>query len=318
MSPQSRAGWFRWWHELVIFILLMLVLLAASACVPGFLQLRGQLLLSRQMWEMAFLSLGMTLIVISGGIDLSVGAMMGISAVVLGHVVAATSSVLAGSLCCLMTGAVCGALNGLMVARFQIHPLIVTLATSAAFRGISEGFSQGQAYSRFGDGFSQLARGSVLGIPLPGYLFCLLAAGFAVYLGMTPGGRYLYVTGHNEKAARFSGIAVDRQRFRLYLTSGILSGLAALIYVSRFDSAKADVGKGMELEVITAVVIGGTSIFGGRGTIIGTVLGVLLIHEARTFTARYWRTDELISIITGCLLIGSILVYQLLMNRKRS
>ena len=156
-----------------------------------------------------------------------------------------------------------------------------------------------------------------MGVPLPGTLFLLMAIGFGVFLSKTPNGRFLYAIGHNERAAKFSGIAVERIRFWLYTTSGLLAGVAALIYVARFDTAKADVGKGFELDVITAVVLGGTSIYGGRGNIVGTTLGLLLIHETRLFISRYWGSDELRSMVIGSLLIVAVLAYQLVLRKRQ-
>ena len=317
--PDTGGGRsYAWWHETVIAVLLVMVLQFAGWLVPGFLKLQSQLLLSRQLWEFAILALGMTLIIITGGIDLSVGSTMGLSAVVFGGVYNSSSSLMAASLACLATGLCCGAVNGALVSRLRLHPLIVTLATFAAYRGIAEGWSQGHSYSRFGDGFSDLARGSWLGVPLPGAIFVVMASGFAVFLSKTPYGRFLYAIGHNERAAKFSGISVNRIRFWLYTTSGLLAGLASLIYVARFDTAQADVGKGFELDVITAVVLGGTSIYGGRGTISGTMLGLLLIHETRLLVSRYWGSDELRSIVIGCLLIVAVLACQLVSRKRRS
>jgi rhamnose transport system permease protein len=305
-------------HEAVLIVLLVALLAVAADKVPGFLRPESQLLLSRQLWETAILALGMTVIIISGGIDLSAGAAMGVSAVALGWVFNASGSLILACCCCLLTGTACGTLNGTLISRFRVHPLVVTLATSAVFRGIAEGVSQGQAYSRFGDQFSSIARGTLLGLPLPGWLFILLALCFAVFLGMTAAGRQIYAAGHNETASRYSGIDTERQKRFLYTASGLLAGVAAMIYVARFDTAKADVGRGMELDVIAAVVIGGTSIFGGRGTIFGTTLGLLLIHETKIFTGRYWKNDELRSVAVGCLLIAALLVYQLFSRSRKS
>ena len=121
--------------------------------------------------------------------------------------------------------------------------------------------------------------------------------------------------GHNETATRFSGIRVARIKIWLYTLSGALAGLATLIYVSRFDTAKADAGQGIELDVITAVVIGGTSIFGGSGNLLGTSLGLLLIHETKLFVGRYWRIEELKSILVGCLLVATLLLSTLVTQR---
>jgi rhamnose transport system permease protein len=198
----------------------------------------------------------------------------------------------------------------------RVHPLIVTLATYAAFRGLAEGLSQGASYSQFGESFSQLARGMWWGVPIPAWLFAMLAIGCALFLANTPNGRFVYAIGHNEQAARFSGVAVGRIKFCLYAFSGLMAGLATIIYVSRFDTAKADAGTGFELDVITAVVVGGTSIYGGRGNIGGTVLGLLLIHETRQFVSRQWQIEELKSIVIGLLLIGSLLLYRVLRAKQ--
>jgi rhamnose transport system permease protein len=215
----------------------------------------------------------------------------------------------------LATGTVCGALNGLLVAWARMHPLIVTLATFAAYRGVAEGISQGASYSPFGDAFAGLARGTWWGIPIPAYLFGGLACAATLFLTSTPWGRYVYAIGHNEPAARLSGVPVAHLKWSLYTFSGFLAGVATVVYVSRFDTAKADAGKGFELDVITAVLVGGTSVFGGRGNLGGTVLGLLLIHETRLFVSRYWHMDELRSIVVGFLLILSVVVYRAVIRR---
>ncbi|MBL8817064.1 MAG: ABC transporter permease [Planctomyces sp.] len=303
---------FRWWHEVAVFVLLVLVLMVAQELVPGFLNPRSQLLLSRHVWEMALISLGMMLIIITAGIDLSVGSTMGLCAVAFGVSFEMTSSILLSCLFCVLTGFGCGALNGALISRWRLHPLIVTLATYAAYRGIAEGWSQGHSWSGFGASFSQLSRGRLLGIPYPGLTFFALTVIAAIVLWKTPAGKHLSAMGYNEKAARFSGIRVDLNRFLLFCISGTLSGLAAVFYVARFDTAKADAGEGFELDAITAVVAGGTSIFGGRGNVIGTILGLLLIHETRQFVGRYWGIEELKSIFVGGLLISFVLIYQFL------
>jgi rhamnose transport system permease protein len=301
----------------VLAALLVALLIAAGIIKPEFLNMRGQLLLSRHLWEFALLALPMTLVILTGGIDLSIGSAMGMCAVAFGICHGCTESVGLSCLVCLLIGAVGGSINGWLIAGLRIHPLIVTLATYAAFRGLAEGLSQGKSYSQFGESFSQLARGMWWGVPVPAYLFTLLAIGCAVFLSRTPGGRFVYAIGHNEQAARFSGVAVGPVKFRLYAISGLMAGLATIIYVSRFDTAKADAGSGFELDVITAVVVGGTSIYGGRGNIGGTVLGLLLIHETRQFVSRQWQVEELKSIVIGLLLIGSLLLYRGLRTRPR-
>jgi rhamnose transport system permease protein len=312
MNDPLRRLPFRWWHEAVLALLLVILLSTARGLVPDFLSWRSQLYLSRHLWEFAILALGMTLIVITGGIDLSVGSAMGLCAVAFGIAFQRTGSAVAASIVCLFVGAVGGAVNGLLVARFKVQPLIVTLATYAAFRGIAEGVSQGASYSGFGDGLASIARSAPGQIPYSAYVFGLLAVVLASFLGWTATGRFLYAMGHNEQAARFSGTLVDRIKLGLYTLSGLLAGLATILYVARFNTAKADTGKGFELDVITAVVVGGTSIFGGRGNLVGTTLGLLLIHEARLFVSRYWGIEELKPIVIGSLLIVSVLASRVL------
>ena len=298
-------------HELILFVLLLALFGIAGGLMPNFLSTRSQLILSKHLWEIAILAIAMTPIIITGGIDLSVGSAMGLCAVTFGISFEFTESVLLSSAVCLLVGTLGGAINGWLITWLRVHPLIITLATYAGFRGIAEGVSQGASYSQFGDGFGQLALGSLWQIPFPAFVFMLLAITMAVALARTPTGRFVYAIGHNEKAAKFSGVQTDRIKFWLYTLSGTLAGLATLVYVSRFDSAKADTGTGIELEVITAVVIGGTSIFGGRGNILGTALGLLLIHETKLFVSRYFRIEELKSILVGMLLIGSLLAQRL-------
>ncbi|MGE0756473.1 MAG: ABC transporter permease [Pirellulaceae bacterium] len=308
---------FRWWHEAFLIALLAALLVIAGSLMPNFLNGSSQLLHSRQLWEFAILAIGMTMIILTGGIDLSVGSTMGLCAVAFGLVFRGSGSVAWSALACLATGTACGAANGALIAWIRMSPLIVTLATFAAFRGIAEGISQGASYSRFGNAFADVARGTWCGVPLPGWIFVGLLIAGVIFLNRTPTGRYVYALGHNEQAARFSGVPVDAVKFWLYTLSGLLSSIASLVYVSRFDTATADAGKGFELDVITAVVIGGTSIYGGRGNLFGTTLGLLLIHETRLFVSRYWRVDELRSIVIGSLLIGSVLMYRLFVRSDR-
>lgn len=317
MPEPNHSRWKAWGHELVLAALLAALLGAAEYLVPGFCDGPSQLFLSRHLWEFALLGLGMTLIILTGGVDLSVGSIMGLCAVVFGLVFRATQRTDVASIACVLAGTLAGSLNGWLIARYRLHPLIVTLATFAAFRGVAEGVSQGEAYSQFGPAFSRLARGQWWGVPWPGYLFLLLAACCGWWLAMTPSGRFLRAIGYNETAARFAGIPVDRLRRRLYAFSGLLAGIATVVYVSRFDTAKADAGKGFELDVITAVVVGGTSIFGGRGNLLGTLLGLLLIHEVRLFVGRYWGHEELKPIVVGGLLVASILASRILERGTR-
>jgi rhamnose transport system permease protein len=210
-----------------------------------------------------------------------------------------------------LAGTACGVFNGLAVAKLKVHPLIVTLATLAAFRGIAEGISLGRPISGFPESFTVLGVGTLGGLPIPGLIFAILAVISAVVLARTPFGLSIYAIGHNPVAAKYTGLPVTRIIVALYAFAGTIAGLAAAIYVARRNTAKADIGSGLELDVITAVVLGGTSIFGGSGRILGTLLGVLAIHETRKFVGWYWNREEYNLIVVGVLLIAAVLLNRL-------
>lgn len=317
MSGPSRLRAFPYWHEAGLCLLLGALLLVAWRLDPAFLSLPTQVELSTHVWELALLAIPMTAIIITAGIDLSVGSTMALCAVVLGLTYEAGASPWVGAVLALAAGTAAGALNGVFVAWVRVHPLIVTLATLSAFRGVAEGISLGRPISGFPESFAVIGRGDLLGLPIPGVLFAVAALAAAVTLSRTALGRALYAIGHNETACRFSGIAVDRIKLLLYALSGAAAGLAATIFVARRNTAKADVGTGIELDVITAVVLGGTSIFGGRGRIPGTLLGVLLIHETREFVSWRWNKDEWNLIVIGVLLVLSVLLNALLSPRGK-
>jgi len=306
---------FRYWHELTLLGLFVAVFVYAAIFdrlhpdqIP-FVSFRTQIDLSSQMWEMALVALPMALIIISAGIDLSVGGTVALSAVVLGrcwgHLPLPACIVLT-----LLTGAAAGALNGLFVAWLRVHPLIVTLATMFAYRGVAVGVSGGRPVSGF-DALLPLTQTSLGGITPPGFLVLVAALAAAIALAATPFGRSLYAMGFNETAARFSGIPTAGIKFFLYTLSGFVASVAALIYVSRFNTANADLGKDLEFQVITAVVLGGVSIFGGRGTIAGVLLGVLLIHVTTQLVPWQTNRSELNLLVVGGLLVGSVLINSL-------
>jgi len=194
------------------------------------------------------------------------------------------------------------------VARVRVHPLLVTLATLAAFRGLAEGISLGRSVSAFPDFFLSLGSGTFVAVPYPTWLAIGAALASAWVAGRTSWGRKVYAMGGSEIAARYSGIRTDRVTLALYMLSGVTAALAALVFVARRSTAKADVGASMELEAITAVVLGGTSIFGGRGSILGTLLGVVIVHEIREFVGWHWQRDEVILLVSGAILIVAVLV----------
>ena len=308
---------FPFWHEAILALLLVGLLGAAGIVSPAFLTGAVQSELSTHAWELALLALPMTLVIITAGIDLSIGAVMALSAVCLGLCFEAGMSPWLAALVAVAVGAVAGLINGWFVAVVRVHPLIVTLATMAVFQGIAEGISLGRPISGFPDHFAQLSGSVIAGLPLPGWLFLAMAGATAAVLSSSTVGRSIYAIGHAETAARFSGIHTARIKMCVYLFSGTTAGLAAALFVSRRHTASADVGRDIALDVITAVVLGGASIFGGKGRILGTALGVLLIHETRELVSWLWSRDELNYMVIGTLLITSVLLNTLLSARRR-
>jgi rhamnose transport system substrate-binding protein len=261
--------------------------------------------------EIGLLALALTPIIVSGGIDLSVGSMMGLAAVVLGFLWhdAHLPMVLAIALT-LVLGIAGGALNAVLITRLSFPPLIVTLGTLSLFRGIAEGVTGGtQHYSGFPAGFLVLGQGYVGGrVPTQLFIFIAAAVGAAWWLHRAAVGRGLYAVGHSAEGARYAGIPVGRRLASVYILSGFAASLAAVIYVAHLGQAKSDAGTGYELMAITAVVLGGASIFGGRGTILGTVLGLFSIVLLQNGLRLTGQPAELSGILTGVLLIGTIVV----------
>lgn len=206
-----------------------------------------------------------------------------------------------------------GLLNGWFLAKLKVHPLIVTLATISAFRCVAEGISLARPVSGFPDGFKAIANGSLAGIPRKAFIFLesLLAVG--AVLSKTPLGRSIYAIGHNETAAEFSGVRVARVKAALYGFAGFMAGLTAMLLVSCRNKAQADLGTNLELEVIK-VVLGGASISGGNGNVVGLLLGMTLIHELWEFISFHWNENEM-TLLIGAVLIASVLLRRLLTRK---
>src|SRR5229473_954131 len=299
-----------WALLLVIFVECSVFSLTGS----NFLSTANAFEITRLSVEVGLLSLVLTPIIITAGIDLSVGSMMGLAAVVLGSLWRdAHMPIILAAAVTLVVGIAGGSLNALMIARLRFPPLIVTLGTFSLFRGIAEGLTGGiENYSGFSSSFLSLGQGYVGGL-VPAQLFILIAAiaGCAWWLHRTTYGRSLYAIGFSAEGARYAGIPVARRLWLVYMFSGLVSSLAAIIYVAHLGQAKSDAGTGYELMAITAVVLGGTSIFGGRGTVLGTVLGLFAIVILQNGLRLSAQPAELAGILTGVLLVGTILVDRL-------
>ncbi|NWG76197.1 MAG: ABC transporter permease, partial [Rubrivivax sp.] len=252
----------------------------------------------------------------TGGIDLSVGSVAGLSAVILGYSWYNLGFPLEIAIVmALGVSTLAGLINGLFIIRFRIPPLIMTLATLAFYRGLAEGIAQARSVRNYPLWFYKLGQGDTLGVPNQLYLLVIATIITAIILSRTTFGRSLYAIGNNELAARFSGIPVNRNKLLIYTFSGFMAGLAGYILVSRVTTTRSDMGSGWELDAIAAVVLGGTSIFGGSGSIVGTAIGLVLIQLLKNGLALTGVTGDATIVVIGTVLILSVLTNTFIQRR---
>jgi len=295
-------------HETVLAVLTIVALITLAMLSNRFFTAENLLNQGRFMAEVGLVALAMTFVIVTGGIDLSVGSILGLTAILLGvywHNVGLPLPI--AMVAALASGTLAGLGNGLIITRFRVPPLIATLATLALYRGLAEGISQARSVRGYPEWFFFFGQGEILGVPFQLWALAIATAICAIILGLTPFGRATYAIGANEVAARFSGIRVDATKLWIYSGAGFLAALAAVIFVSRVTTTRSDMGTGLELDVITGVVLGGTSIFGGRGTIIGTALGLILIQALKNGLALSGVKGDGTIVVIGIVLIVAIL-----------
>jgi len=256
--------------------------------------------------EIGLLALVMTPIVLTGGIDLSVGSLLGLCAILFGKFWRdAGMPPVAAAVCALAIGAAAGGLNAWFITKLKLPPLIVTLGSFSLFRGLAEAITRGvDNFTGFPKSYLFLGQGYFLGV-LPAQLpiFMLVAVGVWLLVHRTTFGRSFRAIGFSPEGARYAGIPVARRLALAYVLAGLVAGLAAVIYVARVGQAKADAGTGYELLAITAVVLGGASIFGGTGSVHGTLLGVVVLVVLKIGLTLSDQPSELAGILTGALLL---------------
>jgi len=257
--------------------------------------------------EIGLLALAMTPIILTGGIDLSIGSLLGLCAIMFGKLwrdVGMPPSIAA--LCTLVIGTAAGGLNALLITRLNLPPLIVTLGSFSLFRGVAEAITRGvDNFTNFPKSFLFLGQGYFFGgMPTQVPILAAVAALFWVLVHRTIFGRSFRAIGFATEGARYAGLPVNRRLSMVYMLAGFVAALGALIYVARVGQARADAGTGYELLAITAVVLGGASIFGGTGTIAGTLLGVAVLAVLKIGLTLSDQPSELAGILTGALLLG--------------
>ncbi|KAB0679600.1 ABC transporter permease [Aureimonas leprariae] len=296
-------------HETILTVLLVVALAILAVQNDRFLTAANLFNQGRLMTEVGLIAVVMTFVIVTGGIDLSVGSILGLCAILVGvfwKTLGLPLPVAMGLV--MMVGTLCGLANGLIITRFSVPPLIATLATLALYRGLAEGISQARSIRGYPTWFFELGQGNFLGVPTQLWLLALVALLGFFTLRFTSFGRATYAIGNNEAAARYSGIPVDRVKLLIYAASGFVSALAALVFVSRVSTTRSDMGTGIELDVITAVVLGGTSIFGGRGLVIGTLVGLCLVQVLKNGLALSGVKGDGTIIIIGAVLILAVLI----------
>ncbi len=319
LSPARSGKLARTWisQESILLIILLVIVLVLSQLSDRFLTAGNLLNLTRFFAEIGLMALPMTLIIISAGIDLSVGSIFGWSAVMLGFAWQVWGFPLPVAIgICLVTGVVAGLLNGWLVAHVKVPPLIATLATLAIYRGMALGISQARPISGYPDWFEFFGQGSIGPLPTQFVVLILFTVVVALFLARTPWGRYIYAIGHNAEAALFSGIPVARMLMAIYTFSGFMASLAAFIFVSRVTTTRADAGTGLELDVIAAVVLGGTSIYGGQGSILGTILGLVIIALLRNGLSLAGVRGDATVVVIGATLILAVFLNRVLRGEK--
>ena len=306
-------------NEWILAAALVAEIALFAAAAPHFFTLANGFEILRATVELGLLAIALTPIIVTGGIDVSVGAMMGLSAVIFGAAATAWHwPIPAAVAAALATGAAGGALNAALIARLDIPPLIITLGSMSLFRGIAEGLTQAAVnYTGFPRSFLAFGQGYLGGvIPAQLPLFAAVFAGYAIFLHRSTAGRAVYAIGFGAAGARYAGIDVRRRLAYLYTLTGLVASVAAVVYVAHLGQARSDAGAGYELDAIAAVVLGGTSVFGGRGSLWGTLLGLGAISVLRNgFQLAAWPS-ELAGVMTGALLLVTIALDRVRMGAR--
>ncbi len=295
-------------RESAVILALLVVIVVASFSVRAFAKPITATYLFLDIAPILMIALPMTLIIITGEIDLSVASIVGLSSVTLGVLHQGGLPIEAAAVVALLVGLVGGALNGILITIVGLPSLAVTIGTLALYRGLAVGLLGTTAVTEFTKFWTDLAKSKIGGTAIPSVviLVVILAIIFAILLHFTPFGRGIYAIGLSPEAARFSGVRVERTKLILFMLSGLVSALAGIYYTLRFGSARGDNATGLELSVIAAVLLGGVSIFGGRGALPGVLAGALLIGTLASALRLANVTSDVINVITGTLLIASV------------
>ncbi|MEU6712172.1 ABC transporter permease [Nonomuraea sp. NPDC046802] len=314
--PRSLGRFLRW--DVVVTALLIVVFFGGLGADPNFGNADNLAFALGDLGEIALIALPMTLLVVCGQVDLSVASVLGLASALTGYLWDAGVPFETIIPVVLVVGVVCGLINGLLVTRLGLPPLAVTIGTLTLYRGLAYVVLGTEAVSEFPPQYTAFT-GNVPGLPVPYQvaLFAVLAVATALLLHATGFGRSLFAIGSSEDTAFFAGIGVKRIKLLLFTVSGLVAAFAGIVFTLRYGSARADNGAGLELTVIAAVLLGGVDFDGGKGTLGGVIAGVLLIGVLRNLLMLNDVTTEIQAIVTGLLLIISVLTPRLITLARR-
>jgi ribose transport system permease protein len=288
------------------------------ALTPHFLTISNLLNVAQQTSINAIVAVGMTFVILSGGIDLSVGSIVALSGVALGVALQSDQPLAIALLFALLVGLACGQVNGLLIDRGGLPPFIVTLGTMSMARGAALVMTEGRPISGFDEGFRLLATATVAYLPAPVIVMMVVYAVAHLVLTRTTFGRYVYAIGGNEEATRLSGVRVHLHKPAIYAVSGLTSAVAAILLTARLNSAQPIAGMMYELDAIAATVIGGTSLMGGEGSLAGTLIGALIMGVLRNGLNLLGVSSFLQQIVIGGVIVGAVLVDTILKRHHRA
>ncbi|MDV7766022.1 ABC transporter permease subunit [Peribacillus sp. CSMR9] len=303
------------WQKFGPLLALILLFIVITVLNPSFMEPNNILNLLRQTSINALIAFGMTFIILTGGIDLSVGSILALSsALMAGMMVSGLDPILA-ILVGILLGAIMGVINGILVSKGKMAPFIVTLATMTIFRGLTLVYTDGKPITGIGDSemFQMLGRGYFLGLPVPAVVMVIAFFILWFLLHKTSFGRKTYAIGGNERASRISGIKVDRVKVAIYGLAGTMAAIAGAILTSRLNSAQPTAGQSYEMDAIAAVVLGGTSLSGGKGRLFGTLVGVLIIGTLNNGMNLLGVSSFYQQVVKGAVILIAVLL-----DRKKS
>jgi rhamnose transport system permease protein len=296
------------WETVTVFLLVSSILYGALSA-DGFVSGQNLNSICSDVAEVALIALPLTLIIVAAEIDLSVASILGLTSALLGYLWNHNWPMEMILPVVLVAGALCGAVNGFLITRLGLPSLAVTIGTLGLYRGLAFVILGDQAVTDYPQDFLDLGQGTFAGtqIPNPTVMFAVLAVIFGIALHRTSVGRAIFAIGANEEAARFAGLRVKRVKFWLFVVSGLISALAGIVFTFRFGSARGDNAVGLELSVVACVLLGGVSIFGGRGNLLGVIAAVFLLGTLRNALTLNNVSSDALTIVTGGLLLLSVL-----------